>query len=414
MKHISLLSILFFFTSSAFGAGYQLRYQGAESMGTAFASAGSYGSSLSNAYYSPGLFLSQDKKQAASLELMALHPLEAEFTSSTGTRYDDYVSTGISGALFYGYKFNDKTAFTVGLTTPWGTNTDYDSDWEGRYQALKTELVTLNLQPLITRAVSDKLRISIGPQIQQMEGTISSATLTPVPPAAGGPDLVSEFDGDDLAIGFVLAGLYKINNSTSLAFNYTSEVKHTLEGRLNFSPDSVAGLAGANDINNANAEISTPEVITASVSHILSEKIIGHFSASYTKWSVFDNLTLRAGNTPVSVLPQNWQDTYYLAVGGTFKRHENLILRGGLSYETSAVENEDRTPRTQDSDRLGLAFGFSMPIGKLKLDVGLNHIIYLGDIELDIPNDLANGKPGLTGSYDFQATLLRAGLQYSF
>ena len=86
MKHIALSALLFCFANTAMGAGYQLRYQGAESMGTAFSSAGSYGQSLSSIYYNPALFLLQDKDTSVALELMALHPTTSEFTSNRTRR----------------------------------------------------------------------------------------------------------------------------------------------------------------------------------------------------------------------------------------------------------------------------------------------------------------------------------------
>ena len=86
MKYSTFLALLFLATQPAWGSGFQLRYQGAESMGTAFASAGSYGDSISNAYYNPGLFLSHRSKKAAALELMALHPTQAQFNSDSGSQ----------------------------------------------------------------------------------------------------------------------------------------------------------------------------------------------------------------------------------------------------------------------------------------------------------------------------------------
>lgn len=431
MKYIVTSAILFCFANSAWAAGYQLRYQGAESMGTSFASAGSYGNSISNAYYNPGLFLSQKNDRAAALELMVLNPTEAQFTSSTGgASEDDYASASLSGGLFFGYKLDEKTAITVGLTTPWATATDYDSDWQGRYHALETELITLNLQPMFTKQVSDKWILSVGPQIQSMSGVLSTASFTGLP-----TDLVNEFEGDDIALGGVLAVTYKPSDKTTVGFNYTSRIKHTLEGDLKFSPPALAAgtppgsggpLVNSND---ASTEITTPDFFTLSVSHVLSEKMIGHVSYSYTNWSLFDELRLvgngaaAGGAAPVtSVVPQNWEDTYIASVGATHFLKDNFTFRWGVSYETGAVNNADRTPRTQDTDRLGLGVGATFKVAsKLRLDIGLNHILYIDDIEIDIASLPADpgppafaGRPGVSGSYDFQATLLRAGLEYSF
>ena len=432
MKYSTFLALLFLATQPAWGSGFQLRYQGAESMGTAFASAGSYGDSISNAYYNPGLFLSHRSKKAAALELMALHPTQAQFNSDSGSQNneDDYASTSVSGALFFGYKINDKTAFTIGLTTPWATATDYDAGWEGRYHALESELITLNLQPMITRQLSDKWIVSVGPQIQSMSGVLSTAAFTGTP-----TDLVNTFEGDDIALGGAFSVTYKPSEKTTVGFNYTSEIRHNLSGSLRFSPAALAAgtppAAGGPLVNSndASTEISTPQHFTLSVSHQLSEKMIGHAAYSFTEWSVFDELNLVANNAAaggaapiISNVPQNWQNTFIASVGATHLQSENFIFRWGLSYETGAVENRNRTPRTQDTDRLGVGLGATFKLAnRLNLDLGLNHIFYIRTISLDIPDVPADpgppvfaGQPGVSGDYDFQATLFRAGLEYVF
>jgi|GEM_PF-2972072 len=423
MKYFALTAILFCFTNSAFGAGYQLRYQGAESMGTAFSSAGSYGDSLSSIYYNPGLFLTQGKERAVSLELMAIYPTKSEFTSSTGSTYDDFTSTSISGAFYFGYKVDDQTALTVALTTPWGTSTDYDKSWDGRYHALETDLAAINLQTMFSKQISEKMILSIGPQIQQLMGGLSTAAAqaSPNDPAS---DVVIDFDADNVSVGGVLALTYMPSEKTTLGFNYTSRVKHTLRGDFTVTPAS----AGLNNSDDAEAEITTPDVFTLSATHSISEKLLAHLSLSYTNWSVFKRLTVSAEGARNTLggparfsntVDQNWDDTYMVAFGSTYKMTENTTLRGGLSFETGAVENAVRTPRSQDTDRIGLGLGASFMLGVVKLDLGLNHIIYQGDITVAIADRAATGPfdpgaDGVTGSYDNSATLLRAGLEYAF
>lgn len=414
MKHIAITALIFCFANSAFGAGYQLRYQGAESMGTAFSSAGSYGTSLSSIYYNPALFLLQDKDHAVALELMVLHPTKGEFTSAGGQVTDDYSSTSLSGGFYFGYKVDEDTAFTIAVTTPWGTKSEYDKTFDGRYHAMTTDLAAINIQPMITKKVSDKFMFSVGPQIQYMTGTLSAATFTLVPPIAGGPDLYTEFDGDSLDIGGVLALTYLMSEETTFAFNYTSRIKHNLRGDVDFTPTSVATLAGAANSDQASAELTTPDVFTLSASHAMSEKLMGHLSLGYTNWSVFKTLQLNVSGFPISVVPQNWDDTYMVALGSTYNMSEKTVLRGGLSYETGAVDNQFRTPRSQDTDRVGLGLGASFALGAVNLDLALNHIVYLGDIDLDIAADLGSGKPAAKGSYDLSSTLLRVGVEYIF
>ena len=405
MKLTIITSLFLLFTLDAWAAGYQLRYQGAEAMGTSFASQGTYGTSLSSVYYNPALFLKQGKKRAFAVELMSIIPTEAEFTSTaTNTTYDYFADTTFSGALFFGYKIDDETAFTLALTTPWGTDTEYADDWDGQFAAIKTQLRTFNLQPVISKALNDKWAISVGPQIQLAQGTLSSR-IPPIPAAGPLGNGLYELDGDSLGIGAVLAVTYTPNDHLVLNLTYNSQIRHNLDGEVTVSPQGVE--------SDASAEIYTPDVINLGVSHIYNERWVSHFNFSYTNWSLFNSFDVVTDNPALSTAtPQNWQDTYFVAMGATYNANAKWTFRGGLSYETSAVENEDRTPRTQDSDRIGVGLGTSYRISKvLNLDLGVNQIIYLGDIELEPSADLPLNP---AGEYDTAATLVRLGLEYMF
>lgn len=407
MKFFITTALLVGFISNAFGAGYQLRYQGAETMGTNFSSATSHGDSLSSIYYNPGLFLSQGKDKAMAAELMILHPFKAEFTSQTGTTYDDFQKTTFSGGFFFGYKVDDETALTVALTTPWGTSSDYDPNWDGRFMAIKTDLAAINLQPILTKSVSDKWILSVGPQIQYMTGKLTKAS----PPVGPLPALTeAAFEGDNLSVGGVFAATYKASEKTSFGFNYTSRVKHNLKGDFKAAP--VNPVVQSSD--NAEAELVTPDVFTLGVTHAMSESLLGHFAVSYTNWSVFKSLDLKAENvimgaSPLATsTPQNWDDTYMVSLGATFISSEKMTFRGGLAYETGAVDNKFRTPRTIDTDRISLGLGTSIDLGSMNLDIAYNHIFYTGDVELQQP------ALGGVGTYDASAGLLRAGLEWTF
>ena len=419
MKLITLTSL--FFACNAWGAGYQLRYQGAETMGTSFASQGTYGNSVSNIYYNPALFLKQDKKQAVAIEGMVVIPYTAEFTSdASGKTFDEFADTGFSGALYYAYKINDSTAVTLAVTTPWGTNTDYTSNWEGQYAALKTQLKAFNFQPVVSKAITDSLAVSVGPQIQSIKGVISKRIPPKIGPDKALNDLVGnqvfELDGDDIGFGAVVAVTYTPNDHLTLNLTYNSQIKHKLEGDATIS--STPGLSSS-----ASAELFTPDILNLGVSHVYNDTWTSHLALSYTNWSLFKSFDIEVapgkpmkGEVPFDppASPQNWKDTYFVALGATYNANDQWSFRGGASYETSAVDNKDRTPRTQDSDRLGLGVGGSFKASdSLSLDFGYNQVIYLGDIKLvnDGTNPM-NANPN--GKYDNAIGLLRVGLEYNF
>jgi long-chain fatty acid transport protein len=46
---------------------------------------------------------------------------------------------------YVGIRFPDKWAFGLGVNVPVGLASEYDSDWRGRFQAIKSKLETINV-----------------------------------------------------------------------------------------------------------------------------------------------------------------------------------------------------------------------------------------------------------------------------
>jgi long-chain fatty acid transport protein len=50
-------------------------------------------------------------------------------------------------SIYLSLPVNDRWSFGFGLNAPFGLTTDYDSDWIGRFQSLKSEIKTIKLNP---------------------------------------------------------------------------------------------------------------------------------------------------------------------------------------------------------------------------------------------------------------------------
>ncbi len=169
----------------------------------------------------------------------------------------------------------------VGLSVPFGLETDYAPDWVGRYTALRTKLTTFDIQPTIAYRLWDRLSIGIGLDIQRASARLTQAidfgliaqpalaqfyhgiltnpgipaALRPALAAAtqqsytaagfvpGGKDGVTEVSGDDWSVGFSLGAILEYRKGGDdgsffqegrFGFSYRSAIDHTLEGHADF------------------------------------------------------------------------------------------------------------------------------------------------------------------------------------
>ena len=63
----------------------------------------------------------------------------------------------------------------VGVSVPVGLETDYEPGWVGRYQGLRTKLITFDIQPTIAYRFLDRISIGVGLDIQRASARMTQA-----------------------------------------------------------------------------------------------------------------------------------------------------------------------------------------------------------------------------------------------
>src|SRR5689334_523801 len=60
------------------------------------------------------------------------------------------------------WPLSDRLALGVAVTVPFGLSTEYDSNWPGRYQAVKSSLQTIDINPSLAWQATDTLSLAVG------------------------------------------------------------------------------------------------------------------------------------------------------------------------------------------------------------------------------------------------------------
>ena len=75
---------------------------------------------------------------------------------------------GNAGALtpvpnfYYAMDAGDKLKFGIGINAPFGLKTEYDPTWIGRFQAIKSEIKTVNINPSLAYKLNDMVSLGAG------------------------------------------------------------------------------------------------------------------------------------------------------------------------------------------------------------------------------------------------------------
>ncbi len=384
------------FASGAQASGFALVEQNASGLGNAFAGQAAAATDASTIFFNPaGMTLLPERQVVVAGHLIAPN---ADFSGSSNIGGGDGGDAGDLAFVpngYFAFSLTPDVHLGIGLNSPFGLKTEYDSTWAGRTQAIKSKLITINVNPSIAWRVNSALSLGAGLNIQYAD-----ATLTNFAGAAG----VAKVEGDDYGWGFNLGAIWHLGDTTRIGVAYRSEVDLTLEGAVAFSV--IPGLNGP-----VTAKTTLPDSASLSLFHKLNDRWDLLADVTWTGWSDFDELRIvRASGTTLGVTPENWDDSYRYSAGANYHMNERLTLRGGVAFDETPVDDAFRTARIPDEDRTWIAIGAQYRLSpRMLVDVGYAHL-FVKDADI---NKTENGVT-LTGEYDASVDILSAQIAYSF
>lgn len=437
-------------TATAQGAGFAIIEQNASGMGNAYAGAAASAEDASTVYFNPaGLMQLQSREMVFAGHIISP---QAEFSDSNsrsgtgaplgGTDGGDGGETAFVPNFYYAQPMNNDWTVGLGVNAPFGLETDYDDGWIGRYHALKSELITININPSLAYRFNDRLSFGFGVSYQKIDakltnaldfGSICISALTPslgsqaAAAAACGAsgitplnsDGMQSFQGDDWSWGYNLGLLYEASESTRIGIAYRSSIKHELDGTVDITTPAglPAAVAASAPDQGVTANIELPETLSVSLYHEINDRWTLLADYTRTRWSRFDELKIVFDQgvlgQPSSTQPENWDDNNRYSVGATYKVDAQWKLRGGLAYDETPIPNATlRTPRIPGNDRTWVSMGFSYtPTSVLTVDAGYSHL-FINDPAINT-TDITTGHV-LQGSYDAAVDIVSAQVVWRF
>jgi long-chain fatty acid transport protein len=419
--------------AAAWASGLALREWSGTAQGNAYAGATAGADDISYMAFNPaGLTRHPGTQGAITFSYIAPY---TEFSSDgastvlagaiTGTEGgDDGAPNTVLPAFYLSHQFSPNLFAGVSLTVPFGLATKYDDDWVGRYHAIESVVKAIDVNPMVAYKVTPKLSVGGGVRIMYAEGKMTNAVdfgtidVAALAGANGGTptmdDGFAEVRGDDFGFGYNFGVLYQLAPSTRIGAAYRSRVLTNLEGPAHFSNSAVGDLVGAalggsfvdTDIS---TKIDFPESVSFGIHHDLSPQWSVMAEAAWTRWSRLKELRVKFDNPvqPDEVIPSDWEDTWFLALGATYRHSDRMTFRFGVAYDQAPTPGDTRTPRVPDEDRTWVSLGLQyMFEGGSSLDFGYTHL-FVRDASVDLSAaDSANTFRGnLSGSFDIGADI---------
>jgi long-chain fatty acid transport protein len=151
-----------------------------------------------------------------------------------------------------------------------------------------------------------------------------------------------------------------------------------------------------------NMDIKYPTVIGAGYGISLTDTIRVEANLEWLEWSVNDTQTADLGLNGTQAIPQNWDNTFTLGVGGDWQFSGGWVVRAGYAYIETPIPDETIAPILPDADRHVLSLGLGYTYRGHAVDLAYAYSIY----------DDRSSTSAYPGSYEIDSSLV--GMTYSF
>ncbi len=288
-----------------------------------------------------------------------------------GGNEGDMVGNKAIPFAFYAHPVNEKLAFGFGVYAPFGSKTDYEDDFQGRYFGNYTEVTVVSAQPTVSYRFNDQWSVGAGITYNQVEGELRRQipSVQSYDPAG---DVDARVDGDDEAWGYNLGVIYKPVPETTLGLTYRSEVEYELEGDFK----AVDPMGNIVQSDNAYLDLTTPETVNFSITQQMTDRLKLMFGASWSRWSKFQEIRVTGDARPeITNEEQNYRNAWAFAVGGEYQLNPTWVLRAGLTLDETPSNDQDRSVRIPSDDRriFSLGAGWS-PTENLTVDLAYSYL----------------------------------------
>jgi long-chain fatty acid transport protein len=339
--------------------------------------------------------------------------------TTSGSQGGNYAQPFVIPSAFAVWNTSPDLKFGVAITAPFGARLAYSQDFVGRHQSVVSSLSDVQISLAAAYRINEHLSVGGGPVISFLSARLTQAVnLGRLSPAFGDP--IADFNGSSLGAGFTLSALYEFDDSFRAGIVYRSRIQSTLSGTQSvaFSPSigvasPTAGAALSASAGPAISSISLPDSLSLGFYKQIDERWAIMTDLEWTDWSLVDTLAIvPANHTPATLLPENWRNTWFGAIGASFRPIKKLLLQAGIGYDLSPVTNDNRTTRVPDANRFLLGGGITYSLlTNINVQFAVLEVLS-GGAKIDNSASAAAGT--IRGTYHTRATVVSIGMAARF
>jgi long-chain fatty acid transport protein len=457
--HLAVVGALAVGFSEASASGFALMEQNASGLGNSFAGAAAAAEDASTIYFNPAGMSFLPAGRQFVLGGVYIDPttkFNDRGTSPSGFGTPAQRPLGGTGGdagknalvphAYFAMDIAQNLKAGIGISVPFGLKTEYDPSWMGRFQAIKSEVQTINVNPAVSYKVNDKVALAAGLNYQSLDaeltnavnvaaaafggvlqggGSLAQATgAANAVTASGQPEAQVSVKGDDTGWGYNLGAMFQLASQTRLGVSYRSAIKYKVTGDVTFSNvptatlnaiDPTGRLASNFASGNVTLDIKLPDTFSVALSHQVAPDWTLLADVTRTGWASIKDLTVvRENGATLSSTPENFRNTWRAGLGAAHRITDAWSVKLGVAYDQTPVNDTDRTARLPDQNRTWVSVGGQYRMSPAStLDFGYAHL-FIKDTSIDQTAGNATLSGHLVGTYKASVDLLGVQFAYRF
>jgi long-chain fatty acid transport protein len=325
----------------------------------------------------------------------------ASYTDTSGIKTDADLGTPIIPHLFVSSRISDLIAVGIGFHSPFAGDIDWPDSAPGndvaKLQSIRTYFITPSVGVNLGKVIPG---LTLGAGVDLVPATLEIRQFIFFGETQGEAHLGFNAFG----VGGRVGAMFRPEAlpQLSLGATWRSEVTEDFTGKGDF--DIAEPYRGQLP---PDGDISTTFKIPQSVSAGVAARPVAGFEieadVTWVNWAAFDEVVIKLpGDNPannMSVVPQNYTDTYTFSIGAEYKLPESRAsLRAGYTFDPTPVPDTTLNASLPDADRHMISAGASYNVGDYDLHLGLQWLMPASRNTSDAPY-----MPVHKGSYEIQA-----------
>ncbi|HAS3635902.1 TPA: outer membrane protein transport protein [Vibrio cholerae] len=378
-------------------AGFQLAEYSATGLGRAYAGEAAMADNASAQWRNPAMLTYLEGTQVSAGAIYVNPNVDVEGTvnhaqlGKTHASSNDFAHDAVIPNLYLSHQFNKQMALGFALGTNYGMETDLGTEFAASHFGNQASVISKEANLNIAYQILPQLSIGGGVRYVMGEGhfgaTAPAKNLIRHPVTNNVMTLpkgttLKYMEGEDNSWGWQVGSAWQINQDHRVGFAYKSEVVMDFEGH--------AEGVSYGSYKPGMMSVTLPATAELASFHQLNDQWAIHASINWTDWSSFKELTAVFPEKSDLIKSENWEDNYRFALGTTYQYDAKLALRAGVAYDTSAVDDKNRTATIPETDRTWVSVGGSyVATPQLTLDAGFTYI-FAKDATINEPRDASD------------------------